>query len=81
MHYQADGNGCLWQTERLFPVLPLLLHCFTLNCFALHRDSWNRFDFFIVIVGMIDLMPFIEGGILTLLRIFRVLRPLRAVNK
>jgi len=48
---------------------------------AYFKDSWNRFDFFIVIVCLIDIMPFIDGGALTLLRIFRVLRPLRAVNK
>jgi len=93
--YDPFDEDCVTQKCKILSYFDLFFTAFfTLECIikltamgaygkpnAYFRDSWNRFDFFIVIVGMIDLMPFIEGGILTLLRIFRVLRPLRAVNK
>lgn len=44
-------------------------------------DMWNRFDFLIVIVSLIDLLPFNLTGGLNSLRAFRALRPLRAVTK
>lgn len=52
------------------------------------KDGWNKLDFFIVVVSVVDFVfttAQIEGGsILGLLKIFRMLRalrPLRAVNK
>merc|ERR1712054_77451 len=44
-------------------------------------SAWNRFDFVIVVTGLIDFLPGVEGGSLRALRTFRVLRPLRAINK
>jgi len=44
-------------------------------------SAWNRFDCFIVITGLIDFVPGLDGGSLSSLRTFRVLRPLRAINK
>jgi len=44
-------------------------------------SKWNQFDFVIVVTGLIDFVPGVEGGSLTSLRTFRVLRPLRAINK
>lgn len=44
-------------------------------------SAWNRFDCFIVITGLIDFIPGLDGGSLSSLRTFRVLRPLRAINK
>jgi len=48
---------------------------------AYTRDAWNNFDAFIVIIGLLDFVPGIEGGSLKAFRTFRVLRPLRALNK
>jgi hypothetical protein len=48
---------------------------------AYFSTGWNRFDSFIVIAGLIDFIPGLEGGPLKSLRTFRVLRPLRAINK
>jgi len=44
-------------------------------------SKWNTFDFIIVITGLIDLIPGLQGGPVKSLRTFRVLRPLRAINK
>merc|ERR1719371_104330 len=43
-------------------------------------SAWNKFDCFIVVTSWIDFLP-LEAGPLTSLRTFRVLRPLRAINK
>ena len=55
--------------------------------FVLHknsylREAWNVLDFFIVVISIIGFLP-IEGGAdsLKALRTFRILRPLRSVNK
>eukprot|EP00794_Sanderia_malayensis_P008910 gene8910-9862_t len=43
-------------------------------------DGWNIFDFFIVIIGIVDMVgP--GGDFLTIVRLGRVLRPLRAINR
>ena len=46
------------------------------------REPWNVLDFFIVCVSIVGFLP-IEGGAdsLKALRTFRILRPLRSVNK
>ncbi|XP_031551384.1 voltage-dependent T-type calcium channel subunit alpha-1G-like isoform X2 [Actinia tenebrosa] len=44
------------------------------------QDSWNRLDFVIIIVGIVEKL--MKGSdYLTIIRAFRVLRPLRAINK
>ena len=52
------------------------------------KDSWNRLDFFIVVVGIIDLLiaeAIAESGVdlrfLRALRALRALRPLRMVSR
>ena len=46
------------------------------------REAWNCLDFFIVSISIVGFLP-IEGGAdsLKALRTFRILRPLRSVNK
>lgn len=44
-------------------------------------DPWNRLDCAIVLLGVIDWMPFLSLGGLTLFRALRALRPLRTINK
>ena len=55
--------------------------------FVLHkksylREAWNCLDFFIVMISIIGMLP-ISGGSdsLKALRTFRILRPLRSINK
>ncbi|KAK3705212.1 hypothetical protein QZH41_014007 [Actinostola sp. cb2023] len=44
------------------------------------QDPWNRLDFIIIAVGIVEKL--MEGSdYLTIIRAFRVLRPLRAINK
>lgn len=46
------------------------------------RDSWNCLDFAIVIISLVGFLPFSDGNTsLKVLRTFRILRPLRSVNK
>jgi len=44
------------------------------------QDKWNRLDCFIVVIGLIEKV-IKSGNYLTIMRAFRVLRPLRAINK
>ena len=45
------------------------------------RDSWNRFDFTIVMLSYLELLPFLStGGAVTVLRLLRLLRVLRMLN-
>eukprot|EP00755_Sulcionema_specki_P026896 Sspe_Gene.86705::Locus_57457_Transcript_2_3_Confidence_0.286_Length_6983::g.86705::m.86705 len=44
------------------------------------RDAWNSVDFVIVVSGIIDFL-FKGVGVLSLLRIIRVFRPLRSINR
>jgi hypothetical protein len=44
------------------------------------RDYWNWLDFIVVLVGFIELMPFMQISSLRSLRVLRVLRPLRSIN-
>lgn len=55
---------------------------FVLHKRAYLQDSWNCLDFFIVCISLISLLP-IGGGSngLKALRTFRILRPLRSINK
>jgi len=46
------------------------------------NDNWNKFDFFIVVCGIISLMEFVQVGlnVIRLFRFFRIGRALRLVN-
>jgi hypothetical protein len=44
------------------------------------RDSWNRLDFFVVCVSLLDFTS-ADSGFLKVLRMFRMLRPLRSINR
>jgi len=45
------------------------------------RDGWNCLDFFIVVIGMVDILELSEdSGSMNILRTFRLLRPLRALR-
>jgi hypothetical protein len=44
------------------------------------RDAWNILDFIVVCSSLVELSP-LPGGNLSFLRLFRVLRPLRSLNR
>lgn len=44
-------------------------------------DKWNILDFLIVITGIVDMSVRHRGSFLTIVRLGRVLRPLRAINR
>ena len=44
------------------------------------RDPWNWLDFFVIIISLIEYLPFIDGANLKALRVLRVLRPLKSIN-
>jgi voltage-dependent calcium channel L type alpha-1D len=43
------------------------------------RDGWNRLDFLVVVAGAMELLPGVPK--LSMLRTFRILRPLRSLSK
>lgn len=85
---KTDKNKFIDSTDKVFTTV------FTLECiakvfgmgFIIHRksylrDAWNWLDFLVVILGILNIMPFIESNSnFKSLRIFRVLRPLRSIN-
>ena len=53
--------------------------------FVIHRNSylrdyWNWLDILVVVVGFIELMPFMNIASFRSLRVLRVLRPLRSIK-
>lgn len=42
------------------------------------KDSWSKLDFFIVITAIIDMFVPVD---LSILKIFRILRPLRIISR
>jgi hypothetical protein len=45
------------------------------------RDPWNWLDFFVVCISLLNFLPGIDSGGLKALRTFRILRPLRTINR
>jgi len=52
-----------------------------LGWFQYIRNSWNKFDFFIVIVGIVSLFELSGDASFNVLRLFRIGRVLRLINK
>ena len=61
-------------------VLKILAMGFVVHRNSYLRDYWNWLDTLVVIVGFIELMPFMNVASLRSLRVLRVLRPLRSIN-
>jgi hypothetical protein len=48
----------------------------------LRIDAWNKLDFFVVLISIMDFVPGLEKySALKILRTLRILRPLRSINK
>jgi hypothetical protein len=63
-------------------VLKILAMGFVLHPNSYLRDSWNRLDFFVVLISILDFLPGLNDySSLKVLRTLRILRPLRSINK
>ena len=87
--YESDWTPIQEQIDLGFSVVFIVEAAVKITAmgFAFHklsylREPWNCLDFFIVCVSIVGLLP-IEGGAdsLKALRTFRILRPLRSINK
>lgn len=56
----------------------IIAHGFIANKKAYLRDSWNIIDFFVVVTGIFEFLPFDVN--LRALRTFRIIRPLKSIN-
>lgn len=55
---------------------------FVLHKYSYLREAWNCLDFFIVLVSIVGMLPLSDAASsLKILRTFRILRPLRSINK
>ena len=61
-------------------ILKVLAYGFVLHKNAYLKDPWNWLDFFVVSVSISDFFPGSTSGFLKILRMGRILRPLRAIN-
>ena len=62
--------------------LEMVLKIYGLDWKHYIEDSWNRFDFFLVLISIVDLLPFLPslGGFASLFRVFRVARFVRLIR-
>ena len=87
--YVSDRNETLEQIGVYLSII-FLIECvlkiigqgFIVHKNSYLRDSWNKLDFFVVLVSIMDFVPGLEKySALKVLRTLRILRPLRSINK
>ena len=81
---ERDGFLRRWRvTYRYLPLLIVAYRYLSLLTVAYRQRYWNVMDFFVVVFGVIDLVPSsgVGGGAISSFRLFRVLRVLRTVNR
>jgi voltage-dependent calcium channel L type alpha-1D len=59
-------------------VLKIIAYGFFVHPKSYLRDSWNGFDFLVLIISYISMLPSLPN--LKVLRVLRVLKPLRSIN-
>lgn len=87
-NYYSAMNEQLDKIDLLFTTI-FILECtckiigmgFVFHKNAYLRDPWNWLDFFVVAISVLQFMPNIKGNGTKALRTFRILRPLRTVNR
>ena len=62
-------------------MIKIIVSGFILHHHAYLRDPWSAIDFSIVVMSWLDYIPGLMGGNVQFLRMVRVLRPLRSMNK
>lgn len=73
----------LWFMDLVFIIiftLEAVLKITGYGRYVYFASTWNKFDFFIVIAGIVSLLPFLGVGV-NVFRLFRIGRLLRLVNK
>jgi hypothetical protein len=62
-------------------ILEMIMRIITFGCKGYFGAGWNRLDFIVILVGLLEFIPGVRGSFLAAFRIARVLRPLRVVNR
>ena len=62
-------------------VMKVMVMGFTSHKNAYMSDVWNRLDFFIVLISLLNFVPTLNPGFLKTLRAARVLRPLKSISR
>jgi len=86
--YWSERNFQLEKVDLVFTVI-FILECalkIIAKGFVFHeksylRDYWNWLDFFVVCSSVLNFLPMIDSKGIKALRTFRILRPLRTVNR
>lgn len=60
-------------------VLKIIAMGFVMREHSYLRDSWNKLDFFVVLMGWISQL--INSGDISAIKVIRILRPLRTINQ
>ena len=85
-NYTSEWNQVLQAIDLGFTVI-FLFECvfkiiamgFVMHKFAYIKDPWNKLDFLIVIVSLVNFLPATNSEALKSLRTVRTLRPLRSI--
>lgn len=89
---EPDDEGFNWYFNQVFEriftsfftcelVLKVIAWGFFREKHSYLRDPWNWLDFVVVISALVGFIPAFSGSSLSFLRVFKVLRPLRSLNK
>ena len=62
-------------------LLKIIVMGFAGNQYAYLNDAWNKLDFIIVLISLVNFLPGLNPGFLKALRSARVLRPLKSISK
>ena len=84
---KTEFNRALEWFSKLYTIvftIELLLKVIAMG-FVMHknaymRDPWNWLDFTVVVVGILEFLPFVSLSVIKALRVLRVLRPLRSIK-
>ena len=60
-------------------ILKIIAMGFVMREHSYLRDSWNKLDFFVVLMGWIS--QFLNSGDISAIKVIRILRPLRTINQ
>lgn len=81
-NYELDKVDLVFTVIFIFECLvKVIAKGFLFHQNAYLRDAWNCLDFFVVMVSVINFLPFASADGLKALRTFRNLRPLRTINR
>ena len=62
-------------------IIKIIVMGFVIHPNSYLRNKWNQLDFFVVLVSIIDFIPYFHGDITIALKATRAFRPLRIINK